>query len=195
MKTLEIPVKYQKGDIVYIIKQTKVEIVCHVCEGIGKIKYNEKDMKCPECMGIGKFMSNKNIYVVCDESFVISTIKISINGNGDISVKYKGYCGFNSLNRAEENLFLTKEEAQTRCDELNKEKTYIRINDIIIKDCFKETSPSVDKILSKLNYYKINKNFDKNIVINKENILQDGYINYLLCKLLNIEVIQAIIED
>lgn len=195
MKTLEIPVKFQNGDTIYMTKQTKVEMVCHICEGTGKIKYNDKDMKCPECAGVGKFMSDKRINVVCEEPFVISTTKISINNNGDISVNYKGHCGYNNYNRAEENVFLTKEEAQARCDELNKEKIFIKVDDIIIKDCFKETPPSVEKTLFKLDYYKTKKQFDKNIVINKKNVLQDGYINYLICKLLNINVIKVIIEE
>jgi len=50
MKTLQIPVKYQKDDTVYTIKQTKLEKICSICEGTGKIKYNDKDMRCPECI-------------------------------------------------------------------------------------------------------------------------------------------------
>jgi DnaJ-class molecular chaperone len=194
MRTLEIPVKFQKGDTIYTTKQTKVEMTCHVCEGTGKIKYNEKHMKCPECMGAGKFQSNKQKHIICDDSYVISTTKISINNNGDASIKYKGYCGYTALNRAEDNLFFTREEAQARCDELNKEKTFIRIENIIISDCFKLTEPSIDKIQNKLEYYKVNKKFDKNIVVDKEGVLQDGYINYLLCKLLNIDVVKVVVE-
>jgi len=195
MKILEISVKFQKEDVVYTTKQTKIEKMCPICEGKKTIKYNDKDMKCPECMGIGKFTSNKQISIVCNEPFIISTTKISINSNEDISVKYKGCCGFSHLNRADSNLFLTKEEAQTRCNELNKEKIYINVKDIIIQDSFKETQPSLDKIQIKLDYYKVNKKFDKYIVIDKENVLQDGYINYLLCGLLNINVVRAVVEN
>jgi hypothetical protein len=195
MNTLQLNLKFTKDDILYTTKQTKVEMTCHVCEGKGKIKYNDKDMKCPECMGAGKFQSNKQINVVCDEPYRISTTKISINSNGGISIKYKGHCGLTMLNRAEENLFFTKEEAQERCNELNKEKTFIRIEDIIIQDKFVETNPSIEKIQEKLEYYKVNKKFEKNIVVDKDNILLDGYINYLLCKLLNIDTVKVVIES
>jgi RecJ-like exonuclease len=193
-RILEIPVKFQKGDIIYTTKQIKLEKECHICEGKGTITYNDKNMRCPECMGAGKFISNKQKHVVCDDPYEISCTKISINSNGDISVKYKGYCGFNTLNRAEDNLFSTKEEAQKRCDELNQEKVYINVKDIFIRDDFKATQPSLDKVQEKLDYYKQNKKFDKYIVINKDNILQDGYINYLLCGLLNIDVVRAVVE-
>jgi len=195
MKILAIPVKFQKGDTIYTTKQERVEITCHVCEGNGKIKYNNKDMKCPECMGVGKIKSNKNISVVCDDPFIITSTKVSIDSSGDISVRYKGRCNYVTLSRAEDNLFSTKEEAKIKCEEFNKEKVFIKIEDIIIKDCFRNTRPSLDKIQSKIEYYKGNSKFDKNIIINKDNVLQDGYINYLICRLLNIETIKVVIES
>jgi len=195
MKTLQIPVKFQKGDTIYTIKQTKLEKKCEICEGIGKIKYNDKDMRCPECMGVGNFTSNKMIYTVCDEPFVINMTKISVDNNGNITLKYKGHCGFSNIrNRMEESLFLTKEEAQVKCDELNKERIIILVDDIVIKDCFKETKPGIDKIQAKLEYYKENNKFDKQIIINRDNVLQDGYISYLIFKILNIKTIKVVVE-
>jgi hypothetical protein len=195
MSILKIPVKFQNRDKVYTIKQEKLEIDCHICEGTKQIKYNDKDMKCPECMGVGKFISNKNIYIVCDEPFTISSTKISINSNGVTSVKYKGYSGYNSLNRAEENLFLTQEEAQSKCDWLNKERVSIDFNDIIIQESFKNTHPSIDKMIKKLDYYKKYNRFDNDIIINKDNVLINGYINYLLCKTLNKDLIKVVVDD
>lgn len=195
MKILEIPVRFTKEDTIYTTKQVKVEKNCHICDGKGTIEFNNKTMRCPECMGKGKFTSNKQINVVCDEPFVISTTKISINGNGDISVKYRGICGFSSLRRSEDNLFLTKEDAQCRCDKLNKERVWINVSDIVIQPSFIQTQPSIDKVQSKLNHYKETSKFDNDIVINKDNVLQDGYINYLICKLLNINVVRVVVEE
>ena len=195
MPILEIPVKFQKGDTCYTIKQTNAIDNCNVCEGKGKIKYNDKEMRCPECMGTGKIKLDKNICVVLNEPFVISLTKISITNNGIITVRYKGHCGYNSLNRAEESLFSTKEEAQLKCDELNKEKKLIMVRDIVIQESFKVASPSVDKIQEKLNYYKDKNKFKDNIVIGKNNVLLDGYINYLICNLLNIEMIKVTVGE
>lgn len=112
MKTLKIPVKFTTDDTIYTTKSTRLERECPFCDGKGTITYNNKNMRCPECMGKGKFLSNKQIYVVCEEPFVITKTKIDINPNGNVNVKYKGRCGFSNYNRSETNLFLTKEEAQ-----------------------------------------------------------------------------------
>jgi len=195
MKELIIPVKFQKGDTIYTTNQVKEEKVCQVCEGNKIIAYNGRDMRCPECMGQGKLISNKQVNVVLDEPFDIKSIKINVSGNTNKAIiKYRGSCGFQQLNRSEENLFSTKEEAQVRCNELNKEKVYVDIISIIIQDSFKENIPSIEKISERLNYYKDNKKFDKEITINKENILLDGYVTYLICMLLGIKNIRVIVE-
>ena len=152
-------------------------------------------MRCPECMGSGVIKTNKNIYVVCDEVFQVFNTKISINYNGDIHVKYKGKCGEPLLTRAENNLFETREQAQIKCDELNKEKIEIHIDDIIIPDSFREKRPSINKINKKLEYYKLYNCFEKDIVVNKDNILVDGYINYLIYKMMNVEMVRVSVED
>lgn len=197
MRKIEIPVKFQKGDVIYTTKQEKVELVCHICNGEGRIKFNDKDMRCPECMGVGKFKSNKTMNVVIEEAYTISSIKISISGNDNTvtSVKYKGYCGHIALNRAEDNLFATKEEAQKRCDYLNKERKHTTIDEIVISDSFKESRPSIEKIQEKLDYYKThNNNFDKPIAVDCNNVLVDGYITYLICKMLGISYVKVIVE-
>jgi excinuclease UvrABC ATPase subunit len=193
MTVMQIPVKYQEDEEVFATKQTKIEQTCHICEGKKTITYNGKEMKCPECGGVGKFISNKQMHVVCEEPFKVSTIKITINGSG-ATVKYKGRCGFNTMNRIEENLFETKEEAQKRCDDLNRERKYINLDDIIVQDSFKDTPPALDKISERLNHYKEHGVFTKDITIDKENILIDGYITYLICKLLNKDLVKVIVE-
>lgn len=196
MKKLEITVKFTQEDTIYTTKKIKVENVCSICEGKKTITYNNKEMRCPECNGRGNLISNKFTNIVCNEPFVISATKIEVNSNGGTSVKYRGNCGISArLNRAEDNLFLTKEQAIKKCKELNKEKVFINISDINIEPCFRETQPSIEKVQSKLDYYKANSKFDKEIIIDRNNVLQDGYINYLICNLLNIEAIKAVIEN
>jgi hypothetical protein len=194
MKELIIPVKFQKGDTIYTTKQVKEEKVCHICEGNKTITYKDKDIRCPECMGQGKITSNKQVTIVLDDPFDIKSMKINVSGlTNKAVIKYRGSCGNQQLNRSEDNLFATKEEAQARCNELNKEKIYVNIDDIVIQELFSQ--PSIEKITERLNYYKEYGKFEKDIVINKEKILLDGYITYLLCKLLNINTVRTIVED
>lgn len=190
---MNIPVKFQEGEEIFATKQTKIEQTCHICEGKKTITYNGKEMKCPECSGAGKFISNKQIHVVCEEPFKVNSIKITISSN-KASVKYKGRCGFNTMRRIEENLFETKEEAQKRCDDLNRERKYITLEEINIQDSFKENKPSIEKITERLNYYKEKGQFEKDIVVDKYNVLKDGYITYLICKMLDKDCIKVIVE-
>jgi hypothetical protein len=195
MKELIIPIKFEKGDTFYTIKQVKEEKVCHICEGKKTIIYNGKEMRCPECLGQGKFISNKQIHVVCSEPFQITSYKVSLDSNLKASIKYKGYCGTSTLNRSEDNLFATKEEAQLKCDEMNRERKYIDLEEIIIQDSFRENKPSIDKIAERLEQYKTKGKFNSYIVINKDNILIDGYINYLICKMLDKDEVKVIVDE
>lgn len=190
---LEVPVKHQSGDTVYTTKKTRK--VCHICEGQKTIIYNGKDMRCPECMGSGKSLKSKSIHVVIEQPFDIIATRITIKNDGEITVKYRGACGFQQLTRTEDNLFTTKEEAQLKCDELNNKTVLINIADITIQDVFEESHPSIEKVQCKLDYYKNNGKFKKDIIIDKDNVLQDGYINYLLCKTLNIKTTKATVAE
>ena len=162
--------------------------------GNWNIKYNGKDMRCPECMGAGAKVG-KLMNVVVEEPFVISTTKISINKEGVVSVKYRGNCGYTPFNRSEDNLFATKKEAQDRCKELNREYGWVKVSSISIHESFKNTNPSLSKILAKLEYYKENGKFKKDIIINRDGLLLDGYINYLLCKTIGIDTIRVAVCD
>ncbi|OSA95677.1 UNVERIFIED_ORG: hypothetical protein B2H93_04450 [Clostridium botulinum] len=130
-----------------------------------------------------------------DEPFNIKTIKISVNAEtGHVVIKYRGNCGHQQLNRSEDNLFATKEEAQIKCNELNKERKYINLDEIVIQDSFKQSQPSIEKIIEKLNYYKNNDRFKSEIIVNKNNVLVDGYINYLANQILQKEAVRVIVE-
>lgn len=51
----------------------------------------------------------------------------------------------------------------------------INIKDIVIQDSFKASPPSTYKIAKCYGYYRKNKVFDRDIIINKDNVLTDGY--------------------
>jgi len=194
MRILKISVKFSPEDELYTVKQIKQETECNICESTGRINFNEKDMRCPECNGVGKFISNKQINVVCEEAYKISSTDIKLSNNGQANVKYRGYCGLTKLNRANNTLFTTKEEAQKYCDMINREKKIIRINDISIQESYSNTIPSLEKIQSKLEFRKENGWFENEIILDENDVLQDGYITYLLYKLLNVKVIKVIVE-
>lgn len=58
----------------------------------------------------------------------------------------------------------------------------IKLDKIIIADTFLNTAPSEKKVNAVRNYYKQHGEFDKPIVLSKNNILLDGYIRYIVAK-------------
>lgn len=65
---------------------------------------------------------------------------------------------------------------------------YIKLNEIKISDCFAKTFPSREKMLKVEEYYVNNhKKIDQDIVVDKNNVLVDGYIRYLILKKYNVK--------
>ena len=77
---------------------------------------------------------------------------------------------------------------------MNKIKT-IRLARIKISPEFKETLPRVDNFREKYSYYKKYKCFKSDIVVNKHYVLVDGYISYLLAKMLGMKKINVVVTN
>lgn len=69
----------------------------------------------------------------------------------------------------------------------------INIKDIIIQDSFKASPPSTYKIAKCYGYYRKNKVFDRDIIINKDNVLTDGYVAYLVAKMFDIKMVPVVL--
>lgn len=107
--------KFNIGEEVYLIHQVPIKYNCPVCQGKGEFNYNGHDIRCPKCNGHGKLHDNKaKIWEVMDNTYKISTIKVSYNGN-DVHVRYK----VSGYNRAESNIFQSYEDAKDQCHKLN----------------------------------------------------------------------------
>ena len=138
---------------------------------------------------------NEGKYFVINEPFKINYITIETDIDNVNSIIYTIESDHYIRSREEKDLFLTKEKAQARCNELNKERITIDLKDIDIPKDFRNSKPSIDKIKRKLDYYKNNNKFDKDIIIDRDRVLQDGYITYLLCKMFNVNNIDVIVQD
>ena len=75
----------------------------------------------------------------------------------------------------------------------NNTKT-VSLSDIVISGKFKKHPPSVNKIARCYDYYKHhNGRLERiNIVVGKGNILEDGYVSYLIYKMFGVEEIEVI---
>jgi Zn finger protein HypA/HybF involved in hydrogenase expression len=121
--------KFDIDEEVYLIKQVPVKYDCPVCQGKGRFVHNNYEMKCPKCHGEGKLCDDKiKIWEVMDGTYKIYSCKVNFNGSYQ-TVRYK----VSGFNRAEENIFKSKEDAQKKCFLLN---TGIKENNTEIKkDC------------------------------------------------------------
>lgn len=78
----------------------------------------------------------------------------------------------------------------------------IKVKKIKIKDEFRESSPKEEKIQSKIDYYKKNKEFENGIVVvterlsrSKPHTLIDGYTTFLASKKLELKSVPALIVE
>ena len=70
--------------------------------------------------------------------------------------------------------------------------SYIDIGRIKIRDCIKKSLPKPDKIEQRYRFYKQTGEFDREIIIDEEYNLVDGYSTYLICKMLDIQKVRAL---
>lgn len=60
-----------------------------------------------------------------------------------------------------------------------------KLKNIKISKEFKMKYPKTLKLISKMEYYLRNNKFEQPIVINKDNVLVDGYTSYIIAQMLN----------
>lgn len=60
-----------------------------------------------------------------------------------------------------------------------------RLKNIKISKEFKMKYPKTLKLISKMEYYLRNNKFEQPIIINKDNVLIDGYTSYIIAQMLN----------
>lgn len=70
--------------------------------------------------------------------------------------------------------------------------TKIRIADVRIPEHFLKTFPATKKIADRLEFYRKNRCFDRDLIVDESNNLVDGYTVYLACKTLGIEKIRGL---
>ena len=134
----------------------------------------------------------KDKWIICEELYTIEGIKFEIRPYEYRKTYYNIFNCNSSINkRPEDLLFETKELAEVACVNKNKQMYLVDIQDIIVPEKFSQTIPSPKKVARKLLEYKLTSKFEQNIKINDNNILVDGYITYLLCKMLSIEKIKV----
>lgn len=60
-----------------------------------------------------------------------------------------------------------------------------KLKNVKISKQFKMSYPNTLKLMSKMEYYLRNNKFEQPIIINKDNVLVDGYTSYIIAQMLN----------
>lgn len=91
-------------------------------------------------------------------------------------------------------LFHDYERVSQKVKKLNAKLPTININKIKITDDFKNSNTSKKKIARKQEYFNKHKEFDSVICVNKNYVLIDGYITYLIAKNNNFKQVKVVIK-
>ena len=99
---------------------------CKICNGEGHIIFKGYTISCPECEGSKEISVDSNIidnYFTDKKPHAITSIGIKITAKGSkLTYMIDGKL-FERKKVGENEIFPTQEEAETRCNELNKEVT------------------------------------------------------------------------
>ena len=185
--------KFGFGDKVYLIEEKPVIIDCRQCDFYGFVS---KDMVCPICGGTG-LIELKDIlkWRVVEEPFIISQTTIKASSRNRSFVRYTVYNKtIKSKHISEQNVYGSQEEAQLECSRRNRPSKRINLADIKLKNCFKHSFPRPEKINACYEYYRNHHQLDRDVEINEDDVLVDGYVAYLVCKMLGKESVRAIIS-
>lgn len=124
---INVETKFNIDQEVYIIQKARSKEPCAACNGEGHIIIEGNRFSCNTCFGTGRLHGKRKIYQLAGKD-TITNIKVYnylLNTGGHHNepktvVKY----GFaDRSDYTEQKLFTTQEEAQARCNELNKEVT------------------------------------------------------------------------
>ena len=126
---INVETKFDVGQEVFHLKETRKVIenrqTCKICNGVGHITYKGYTISCPECHGHRFACANSkimNVYSVDERTHTITSIGITITAKSVKKPRYKiDGDRFERKNVEENALFATREEAEKRCNELNRE--------------------------------------------------------------------------
>ena len=68
----------------------------------------------------------------------------------------------------------------------------IPLSDIIISEGFQKQNPKVGKISRCYDYLLKNGKFDRDIILNKNGVLKDGYCAFLICRMVGVKDVEVV---
>ena len=120
---MQINTRFNIGQELYVCTDIAAkQNQCSICHGCGKVTIKSESFICPKCQGASAHQPKE----YKPEKIRIHKIRTSASTGGNVSVKYTYFDDMGKKRNIAESknlLFAAQEEAETRCNELNKEVT------------------------------------------------------------------------
>lgn len=125
---IDVETKFEVGQEVFLIKKDRKVIEnkekCKICNGEGYIVFKGYTMSCPECEGSKYICVDSNIvdnYFTDKKPHTITSIGIKTTAKESKLTYMIDGKAYERKKVSENEIFATREEAENRCNELNKE--------------------------------------------------------------------------
>ena len=125
---IDVETKFEVGQEVFLIKKDRKVIEnkekCKICNGEGHIVFKGYTMSCPECEGSKYICVDSNIvdnYFTDKKPHTITSIGIKTTAKESKLTYMIDGKAYERKKVNENEIFATREEAENRCNELNKE--------------------------------------------------------------------------
>lgn len=120
--------KFELNQQVFVIQKEHKRIerkeTCNLCLGEGRITYKGYKLECPKCKGKKEIVLETkeiDVYSTDETPHTITSFRYSVTRQGNL-LKYRiDGNTFDGRNILEDMIFSTKEAANNKCDELNRE--------------------------------------------------------------------------
>lgn len=125
---IDVETKFEVGQEVFLIKKDRKVIEnkekCKICNGEGHIVFKGYTMSCPECEGSKYICVDSYIvdnYFTDKKPHTITSIGIKTTAKESKLTYMIDGKAYERKKVSENEIFATREEAENRCNELNKE--------------------------------------------------------------------------
>ena len=151
-----------------------------------------KKYKCPNCNGRGTVKATGQARYQVHKGNVYKIATTSVGGETTITYTIKKDDG-NTIQRVQNEVWTTSEEAVEQCDFLNLERRLVPLECIQISKSFANTIPHNEKLMKRLDEWRSEKKFQTEIYIDDSYKLFDGYTAYLMYRMLGIFDVPVVI--
>jgi len=143
-------------------------------------------------------IENKNITVLNNPIIV----KQEKNDKYSLVSGYRGYSIAKSLNHMQIPVVIITESRKEfirnvgfkSAIEIDNNSDSVEFDKIVIPKCFLETTPRKEKVDACIEYYKNNNKLDAPVVINNSGLLIDGYIRYIVARIMELKVVPVVVS-